>query len=305
MLNILRRCLVVLSAAAVCATVPLLSARQAAPRVPSVDDLLNVKTVGFARVSPDGKWVAYTVSETDFAQDAFVTQIWLADVASGRTFQVTRGDKGAGGPVWSPDSSWLSFTSTRIGDRNQIFAIRPDGGEAMQLTKAETAVGQFAWSRDGKTIAFVAADPAPPAAKDRRDGYADFEVVRREYTHSHLWTIDVASALASPAAGQRRTKGKDFTVGGVFLVARQRDHCVQRHRQSRSDPGRDVGHLSPLARRRSRAQDRLDAGTGQRAAVVARRHADRVLVGDGERSLLRARTRGSPWFRPTAARRAR
>jgi dipeptidyl aminopeptidase/acylaminoacyl peptidase len=191
-----------------------LAAARQAPRVPSVDDLLNVKTVGGARISPNGKWVAYTVSETDFAQDAFVTQIWLADVASGRTFQATRGDKGAGSPGWSPDSGWLTFTSTRIGDRSQLFAMKPDGGEAIQLTKAETAVGQYAWSRDGKTIAFVAAPPTPQDAKDRRDGYADFEVIRREYTHSHLWTVDVAQALTAPVAGQQRTKGKDFSIGG-------------------------------------------------------------------------------------------
>jgi len=193
-----------------------LPARQAPPstRVPTVDDLLNVKTVGGARISPSGKWVAYTVSETDFAQDAFVTQVWLADVATGRTFQVSRGEKGAGSPVWSPDSSWLTFTSNRVGDRSQIFAIRPEGGEAIQLTKAETAVGQFAWSRDGRTIAFVAAEPTPQAMKDRRDGYADFEVVRREYTHSHLWTLDVAQALVAPVAGQPRTKGKELSVGG-------------------------------------------------------------------------------------------
>ena len=44
----------------------------ATTRVPTIDDLLTIKTVGGAQISPDGKWVAYTVSETDFAQDAYV-----------------------------------------------------------------------------------------------------------------------------------------------------------------------------------------------------------------------------------------
>ena len=209
-----RPTLAMLCVVAVCLWSAPPEARQSPPRVPTVDDLLNVKTAGGARISPDGKWVAYTVSETDFATDTFVTQLWLADVASGRTFQVTRGDKGAGNPGWSPDSVWLTFTSTRIGDRSQLFAIKPDGGEAIQLTKAETAVGQYAWSRDGKTIAFSASDPTPQMMKDRREGYADFEVIRREYTHSHLWTLDVAQAFAAPVAGQQRTKGKEFSVGG-------------------------------------------------------------------------------------------
>ena len=183
-------------------------------RVPTIDDLLLVKSVGGAQISPDGKWVAYTVNETDFRQDAFVTQIWLANTTTGRTLQLTRGDKPAGSPQWSPDGQFLSFTSSRVGDRNQIFVIRPDGGEAQQLTKAETAVGGFTWSADGRHIAFSASEPQSQAAKDRRETFGDFEVVRREYTHSHIWTFDVDEALKAPVAGTQRTKGTDYSVGG-------------------------------------------------------------------------------------------
>jgi dipeptidyl aminopeptidase/acylaminoacyl peptidase len=182
-------------------------------RIPTIDDLLTIKSAGGAQISPDGKWVAYTVTETDFKQDAFVTHVWLASTTTGKTFQLTRGDKSSGNPQWSPSGEWLAFTSNRIGDRNQIFVIRPDGGEAMLLTKAETSVGGFAWSRDSKQIAFTATEPAPKAAKERRDHYGDFEIVRKEYNHAHLWTFNVAEALNAPVAGTQRTKGKTFTVG--------------------------------------------------------------------------------------------
>ena len=66
---------------------------QAQRRVPTVDDLLNVKSLGGAQISPDGKYVAYTINQADWKQDAFVTQVWLAEVQSGRTFQLTRGEK--------------------------------------------------------------------------------------------------------------------------------------------------------------------------------------------------------------------
>ncbi|HYN05952.1 MAG TPA: S9 family peptidase [Vicinamibacterales bacterium] len=184
-------------------------------RVPTIDDLLQVKSIGGAQISPDGKWVAYTVNETDFRQDAFVTQLWLANTATGRTFQLTRGDKSSGSPQWSPDGQWLAFTTGRVADRNQIFVIRPDGGEAQPLTKAETAVGGFAWSQDGARIAFTATEPTTQVSKDRREAFSDFEVVRREYTHTHLWTIDVAEAMKAPVAGTQRTKGTDFSVGGA------------------------------------------------------------------------------------------
>ncbi|MGA2262363.1 MAG: DPP IV N-terminal domain-containing protein, partial [Acidobacteriota bacterium] len=192
--------------------VPLIFA-DSTPRVPAVDDLLMVKSLRGTQISPDGKWVAYVVSETDFKQDAFVSQIWLADTTSGALQQLTRGDKSSAGPSWSPDGRWLAFTSSRNGGKEQIFAIRPDGGEAVQLTKSDSAVNSLAWSPDGKSIAFVATDPEPQFMKDRKDYLGEFTVVRKEYAHAHLWTFDVAEALQAPVAGKQRTRGKDFTVG--------------------------------------------------------------------------------------------
>lgn len=180
--------------------------------VPTVDELLTLKTAGAAQISPDGKWVAYTVGYGDFKQDAFVNQIWLADVASGRTFQVTRGDKSSGTVRWSPDSVWLTFLSNRIEDKNQIFAINPNGGEAIQLTKTETSISNFAWSEDGSSIAYLATEPVPPISKERKDYFGDFEVVRREYNFNHIWTFTVSDAFNAPLIGKQRTKRKDFSV---------------------------------------------------------------------------------------------
>jgi len=189
------------------------SALGAERRVPTLDDLIMLKSAGGVRIAPDGSLVAYTVTETDLKQDAYVTQIWLADVKGSRNFQLTRGGKSSSNPDWSPDGKWLAFTSAREGDKNQIFLIRPDGGEAVQITKSETGVAGFHWSPDGKTIAFSASDQTPQALKDRKETYGDFDVVRREYTHSHIWTVDIAAALKEPQAGKQRTKGRDFTVG--------------------------------------------------------------------------------------------
>jgi len=183
-------------------------------RVPTVADLLALKSVGSARISPDGTRVAFTVTETDLEQDAYVTQVWLADASTGRSIQLTRGKKSCSGPSWSPDGRWLAFVSSRADDKSQIFAISPDGGEAVQLTKAETGVNGYDWSPDGKAIAFTATDPVSDEAKARKDFYGDFAVVRREYAHTHLWTVDVAEALRSPQPGRRRTSGQAFTVGG-------------------------------------------------------------------------------------------
>lgn len=183
------------------------------PVAPTVARLLALKTAGEARISPDGSRVAYTVGEADLEQNAFLTQIWLADAATGKTLQLTRAKKSSSGIAWSPDGNWILFSSSRADDKPQLFAIRPDGGEAVLLTKAEKGVASYDWSPDGKTIAFTASDPATPQEKERQEYYGDFEVVRREYVYTHLWTVDFAEALLSPQAGTRRTGGRDFTVG--------------------------------------------------------------------------------------------
>ena len=132
-----------------------------------------------------------------------------------RRSRLTRGPKSSGSAQWSPDSQWIGFTSARVGDKNQIFAIRPDGGEAVQLTKSETAVTGFEWSADGARIAYLAADAESKERKARKDRLGDFEVVRGEYVFTHIWTFDVAEALKAPVTGTQRTKGATYNVGSL------------------------------------------------------------------------------------------
>ncbi len=181
---------------------------------PTIDALLSLESAGGAQLSPDGRWVAHTVTSTDWKGDAFVAQLWLADVARGTRRQLTRDPKGVSGVQWSPDGSWLTFVSSRDGDRAQLFAMRIDGGEAVRLTNAERGVGNYRWSPRGTSIAFTASEAESKAAKDRAATFGAFEVVRRDYTFTHLFTIDVAQALQAPQAGRARTSGTRFSVQG-------------------------------------------------------------------------------------------
>ena len=180
--------------------------------VPTLDELITLKSITGTQISPDGKWVAYTVNYGDFKQDAFVTQIWVANTDTGKSLQLTRGEKSSSNPRWSPDGQWLAFLSNRIEDKNQIFVIDPNGGEAQQLTKSETAINGFAWSEDGKVIAYGATEPTSQPLKDRKEYYGDYDVVHAGYNHVHIWTLDVAEAMKSPVAGKQRTKKTDFSV---------------------------------------------------------------------------------------------
>ena len=76
----------------------------APPRVaPTVDQILSLKRAGSPEISPDGRWVAYTVRETNWDDNAYETEIWLADAPTGATRQLTNAKKSSQSPAWSPD----------------------------------------------------------------------------------------------------------------------------------------------------------------------------------------------------------
>jgi len=181
-------------------------------RVPTIEDLIKVETVDTVRLSPNGKWVAYTITSADFDEDAYISQIWIADTTTGESTQLTRGKKSVSNPEWSPDSSWLAFTSGREAGKNQIYAIQPDGGEAVQLTDSETPVLAFKWSPDGQTIAFTAPEPESKELQDRKEYMGDYSVVGGGYRRTHIWTLQVVDAFEKPVKGKQRTRGDTFSV---------------------------------------------------------------------------------------------
>src|SRR5678810_477787 len=122
---------------------------------------LKVKAVGTPRVSPDGKRVVYTVNEAVMTADKseFVTQIWLANIATKQNTQLTFGEKSSTNPKWSPDGNWIAFTSNRKDNKNNLYLLSANGGEAEALTEVKSGVANFEWAPDGKSIAFMMTDP--------------------------------------------------------------------------------------------------------------------------------------------------
>ena len=135
-------------------------------RVVAAEDLFKLTTVSSAIISPDGSRVAYVVSKMDGPKDTYLTNIWIADVASGRNWQLTRGDSD-GDPAWSPDGAWIAFDSGR-GEKSQIYRIALGGGEAQRLTDLPNGASGPVWSHDGSRILFssTTVDAAPPARID-------------------------------------------------------------------------------------------------------------------------------------------
>jgi len=186
-------------------------------QTPTIDQSLSMKSVGGVRISPDGRYVAYTVQQTNWEENEFTQQIWIAPVGGLVTYQLTSGKKSSNSPEWSPDSRRVAFLSDRDGKR-QIYLITPDGGEAVQLTNEENGVGSIAWSPNGDAIVFASSGPDSKARKDRKEKYGDFEIVGADYAMNHLWLVKVPRELPADIKQlpkpEALTSGDQFSVGG-------------------------------------------------------------------------------------------
>ena len=192
-----------------------------ASKTPTIDQSLEMKSASNPRISPDGRRVVYEVQSTNWEDNSFDRNLWIADVASGETRQLTSAKKSSTGAAWSPDGKWIAFLSDRpaqisgsAADKKQLYVISADGGEAQQLTKSETDVGAFEWAPDSRRLAFAASDPEPKSLKDRKEKYGEYSVVHADYQMTHLWTLELPDAAANTAPEAKRlTEGNAFSVG--------------------------------------------------------------------------------------------
>ena len=202
----------------------------AATRLVKAEDLFLLRTVSSAIMSHDGSRIAYVVSKMDGPKDTYLTNIWVADIASGRTWQLTQGDSDAD-PAWSPDDKWLAFDSGR-GDKGQVYRISLGGGEAQKLTDLPNGAFGPTYSHDGSRILFssVTVDPQPAARIDfKAAGFtpkdeqktSDVRIITvRQFQlngrgpiynkHVHLWV------MAADGSGQRAlTTGHQWSEQGA------------------------------------------------------------------------------------------
>jgi len=139
-------------------------------------DILEMRRIGETRpdgetgpasrpaLSPDGKWMLYTLAVPDWKAAKSFSDLYLVSTEKGveSTRQMTfTKDKNETSPRWSRDGKFFVFASNREAPaaaptQNQLYLMRPDGGEARKLTEAKDGVGAFAFSRDGRWLAFSA-----------------------------------------------------------------------------------------------------------------------------------------------------
>src|SRR5579871_462518 len=164
---------------------------------------LDVKGVGEVRVSPDGRRVAYTVTEPVMTEEKseYLTHLWLANADGSDAYQATFGEKGSQNPRWSPDGSYLAFTSKR-GEKTTLYALRSGGGEAEPLTDPKTDVGDYRWAPDSRNIAFLMTDQPDEAEEKRKKAKDDWSWKSEDIKYSRIYVI----ALQKDADGKREPR---------------------------------------------------------------------------------------------------
>ncbi|HXM37588.1 MAG TPA: S9 family peptidase [Gemmatimonadales bacterium] len=177
-------------------------------RAITFEDYIALKAVSDPQISPDGKWVAYTVSTPSLEDNRGIARVWVAEVATGRSRMLTGGPGSDRQPRWSPDGKTLAFISTREGGA-QVWLLPIGGGDARKVTSLADGASDPVWLPDGSAL-LVVSDIKWPAEQeiDRRNGqyptdariwtgvfwrhWDDFRAGKRQ----HVFRVNVATGKA-------------------------------------------------------------------------------------------------------------
>jgi dipeptidyl aminopeptidase/acylaminoacyl peptidase len=164
------------------------------------EDMMHMKRLGYTAVSPDGKWLAYSVTTVDLDQNTKTAELWLQPIAGGDPFKLAGAEPGDSNPQFSADGKKILWISGRdAGQQVWVADFDTATGAASNLKKL-TAIATEAdspkWSPDGQSVVFTSAvypDCAPISPTDggagnscnqvRDKALADSKVKAQVFTH--------------------------------------------------------------------------------------------------------------------------
>ncbi len=161
-----------LAAALVAPVAPAAQTRRAI----TLDDHSKIVSVGDPQRSPDGVWVAYTVSTIDAEKDRRNTDVWMVKWDGSEQLQLTSSPDSESSPRWSPDNKYLAFVSSRGTEEErrrggQIWLLNRAGGEAQRISDFKGGMSDIQWSPDSTRIAFTAQDQDPAEEPEKLEGW--------------------------------------------------------------------------------------------------------------------------------------
>jgi dipeptidyl aminopeptidase/acylaminoacyl peptidase len=194
-------------------------------------DMMKMHRVAEPELSPDGKWVVYTVATPDMDANRNASNIWLVSTETGAPIQLTQSGHDSS-PVWSPDGKMIAFLSSRTGE-SQVYLLSMNGGEAHPWTSISTGVDIAQWSPDGKMLLFTSGvypDCKDDACNKKRDEEKEKNKVKahvaehllyRHWTHwnegkrGHLFVVPAPTSMDQAEASGKPvdlTPGADYDV---------------------------------------------------------------------------------------------
>ena len=143
----------VLAAAAVCPA--------QTKRPMTFEDMMAMKRLGETAVSPDGKWLAYSVTTVNLAANSKTTELFIQPIAGGDAKPLTAAQPGDSGVQFSSDNRRILFLSSREAGQ-QIWLADFDSAtgattNAKKLTTLSTEADNALWSPDSNSIVFTSA----------------------------------------------------------------------------------------------------------------------------------------------------
>ena len=161
-------------------------------RTPTFEDILAFETPGGISISPDGRFILYTVRNADMKENEYVSNIWMVEVKEGRRLQMTQGSGSSYAAKWAPDSRSFAFLRQTDG-KNQIHVMSPFGGEARAVSTSKTGVNNYCWSPDSNKLAYTAKKEKGEKKKETEKNFGKFEIVDEERGINHLWIQEIGS----------------------------------------------------------------------------------------------------------------
>jgi dipeptidyl aminopeptidase/acylaminoacyl peptidase len=161
----------------------------------TAEDLFTYEYVTSTAISPDGEWIAYTVSVPRGINEKAggrYTHLYVVAAKTGESRPFVTGKNSVSSVRWHPGGKAISFLMTR-GDKakRQVWSIRLDGGEANQITSCKSGVITYRWHPAGDRLAFTAAMPKNEREKKLKDKGYGFTFYEENLKHRNLFLAAV------------------------------------------------------------------------------------------------------------------